>query len=241
MELDVLYSHIASPPVVANFAALAQRIANKELPHGADIIVGIHARLLKESYPLPFKPAPPNSLLNNWGRSGLVKMDVNASDVSDAEAADETGPSHVEKPRIRLTPFPYPPESGAAVSVPRPSPQPTATASLQNFPSSTEPKARVNKKGSKQGSLKNPLRNGVSPPAPPGWNRPIGEGTVPQEAGSPPSPELRETSKPSSIIFRESYFSDSCPFGTQLRRTFPNEAELVRVRIVMYVPGVSSS
>ena len=240
----MLYSHIASPPVVANFAALAQRIANKELPHGADIIVGIHARLLKESYPLPFKPAPPNSLFNNWGRSGLVKMDVNASDVSDAEAKDETGPSHVEKPSFRLTPFPYPPESGAAVSVPRPSPQPTATASLQNFPSSTEPKARVNKKGSKQGSLKNPLRNGVSPPAPPGWNRPIEEEMVPQDTGgvfSPPSPELRETSEHSSIIFRGSYFSDSCPFGTQLRRTFPNEAELVRVRIVMYVPGVSSS
>ncbi|KAI9458728.1 hypothetical protein HD554DRAFT_2224609, partial [Boletus coccyginus] len=48
LELDVLYSRIASPPVVANFATLAQRIANGELAHGADIIMGIHARLLQE-------------------------------------------------------------------------------------------------------------------------------------------------------------------------------------------------
>ncbi|KAG9310054.1 hypothetical protein JVU11DRAFT_10097 [Chiua virens] len=47
MELDVLYSHIATPPVVAGFPDLARRIANKELPHGADIIVGIHTRVLQ--------------------------------------------------------------------------------------------------------------------------------------------------------------------------------------------------
>ncbi|KAG6369519.1 hypothetical protein JVT61DRAFT_14317 [Boletus reticuloceps] len=53
MELDVLYAHIGSPPVVTGFPALAQRIAQKELRHGADIIVGIHTRLLKERQPLP--------------------------------------------------------------------------------------------------------------------------------------------------------------------------------------------
>ncbi|KAI9458726.1 hypothetical protein HD554DRAFT_2317107 [Boletus coccyginus] len=53
MELDVLYSHITSSLVVADFPALARRIANKELPHGADIVVGIHTRLLKEPHPLP--------------------------------------------------------------------------------------------------------------------------------------------------------------------------------------------
>ncbi|KAI9458718.1 hypothetical protein HD554DRAFT_1995177, partial [Boletus coccyginus] len=47
LELDVLYSRIASSPVVANFATLAQRIANGELSHGVDIIAGIHARLLQ--------------------------------------------------------------------------------------------------------------------------------------------------------------------------------------------------
>ncbi|KAF8546931.1 hypothetical protein OG21DRAFT_1490676 [Imleria badia] len=47
MELDLLHSLIASPLVVTHFPALAQRIANKELPHGTDVIVGIHTRMLK--------------------------------------------------------------------------------------------------------------------------------------------------------------------------------------------------
>ncbi|KAH0826789.1 hypothetical protein J3R83DRAFT_5207 [Lanmaoa asiatica] len=64
MELDVLYTHIASPTVVTGFPALAQRIANKELPHGADIIVGIHARLLKGRHPLPLTPIPPQPPLS---------------------------------------------------------------------------------------------------------------------------------------------------------------------------------
>ena len=59
MELDVLYAHIASPPVVTGLPALARRIAHKELPHGANIIVGIHARLLKERHPLPSTPPTP--------------------------------------------------------------------------------------------------------------------------------------------------------------------------------------
>lgn len=58
VELDVLYSHIGSPPVVAGFPALAQRIANRELPQGADIIVGIHERLLKGRHPSPLTPTP---------------------------------------------------------------------------------------------------------------------------------------------------------------------------------------
>ncbi|KAG9310048.1 hypothetical protein JVU11DRAFT_10091 [Chiua virens] len=47
MELDVLYSLLASPLVVTGFPVLAQRIANKELAHGADVIIGIHTRLLR--------------------------------------------------------------------------------------------------------------------------------------------------------------------------------------------------
>ena len=49
MELDVLYAHIASSTVVAGFPDFARRIANKELPHGADIIIGIHTRLLRDA------------------------------------------------------------------------------------------------------------------------------------------------------------------------------------------------
>ncbi|KIJ59615.1 hypothetical protein HYDPIDRAFT_118398 [Hydnomerulius pinastri MD-312] len=59
MELDILYKHIASPPVVMGLPALVKRIANKELLHGADIIVGLHSRILKEHYPsAPPKPQP---------------------------------------------------------------------------------------------------------------------------------------------------------------------------------------
>ena len=59
MELDVLYAHIESVPVVAGFPALARRIAYKELPHGANIIVGVHERLLKERRSVPPTPTPP--------------------------------------------------------------------------------------------------------------------------------------------------------------------------------------
>ena len=55
MELDVLYSYIASPSIVANFPAFAKRIV--KLPQGPDIIVGIHTRLLKETHPSLFKSA----------------------------------------------------------------------------------------------------------------------------------------------------------------------------------------
>lgn len=59
MELDVLYEHIASPPVVTGLSALVRRIANKELPHGADIVVGLHTRILKEHYPYALLTPPP--------------------------------------------------------------------------------------------------------------------------------------------------------------------------------------
>ena len=59
MELDVLYDHIGSAPVVTGFPAFAKRLADKELPHGAEVIVGIHARLLKQRQPLTLTPASP--------------------------------------------------------------------------------------------------------------------------------------------------------------------------------------
>ncbi|KAF9228261.1 hypothetical protein BS17DRAFT_773370 [Gyrodon lividus] len=62
MALDTLYSHIASPRIVAGLPALARRIANKELPHGADIIIGLHMRMLKEHHPLALITPPPQVL-----------------------------------------------------------------------------------------------------------------------------------------------------------------------------------
>jgi hypothetical protein len=69
MELDVLYSHIGSPPVVADFPALARCIANKELPHGADIIIGIHSRVLTQRNPLALEPPPRTSVSGIFGQS----------------------------------------------------------------------------------------------------------------------------------------------------------------------------
>lgn len=51
MELDTLYFYIATPPVVAKFPALMQRIANKELPHGVDIMTDIYTRFLRALHP----------------------------------------------------------------------------------------------------------------------------------------------------------------------------------------------
>ena len=47
MELDVLRAYIASPPVATGLPVLTRPIAHKETPLGADIIVGIRARYLK--------------------------------------------------------------------------------------------------------------------------------------------------------------------------------------------------
>ncbi|KIJ12317.1 hypothetical protein PAXINDRAFT_118183 [Paxillus involutus ATCC 200175] len=59
MLLDTLYAHIASRPVVAGLPALARRIANKELLHGADIVIGLHTRILQEHHPLALIPPSP--------------------------------------------------------------------------------------------------------------------------------------------------------------------------------------
>ncbi|KAF8450976.1 hypothetical protein L210DRAFT_691505 [Boletus edulis BED1] len=106
MELDVLYAHIASPTVVAHFAALAQRVAQRALPHGADIMIGIHTRLLKAHHPSALKPtAPPE----------LVKTDVSMSDTPQAEDEHKTGLSPVDQPGTE--PGSLPSSSGRGESI----------------------------------------------------------------------------------------------------------------------------
>ena len=79
MELDVLNSQLASPPVVADFPVFARRIANKEIPYGADIIIGIHARLLKELHRLPLEQVAPASLPGTSESTELTTRDLSAS------------------------------------------------------------------------------------------------------------------------------------------------------------------
>jgi len=142
----VLYSHIASPPVVAHFPALARRIANKELPHGADIVIGVHTRLLKEPHPLPLMPPP--SLRSVFGPREPDQVNGNASDVPNAEDGDgdeddnETGPTRVDEPRPQLRSSFF-----GGPFVPRPAPAPSAQPPARMpqlvTPSSTEPVART--------------------------------------------------------------------------------------------------
>ena len=94
MELDVLDSHIMSSPATSNLAALVQRIANKELPHGADIVIGIHTRLLKRL-----------SLSLTPGALALSES-VNAK--------DKSGPCQAHKPGTQSESLPL----GAGVSEP---------------------------------------------------------------------------------------------------------------------------
>ena len=106
MELDVLHSLTASPSVIANFPALAQCIANKELPHGADIIVGIHKRFLKQLYPflmIPAAPLPSSSgspepargptAAPSKGRKGRGKKKVIGKQVSQASPRESVSSS----------------------------------------------------------------------------------------------------------------------------------------------------
>ncbi|KAG6369511.1 hypothetical protein JVT61DRAFT_14309 [Boletus reticuloceps] len=99
MELDVLYAHIASPTVVAGFPALARRIANKELAHGADIVVGIHTRLLKAS---PTRTGPVPVPLTRAGLGmGVSVGEVKGEDEDERErvgVACEPAPAPVPAP-----------------------------------------------------------------------------------------------------------------------------------------------
>ncbi|KAF8837052.1 hypothetical protein BDN67DRAFT_244089 [Paxillus ammoniavirescens] len=122
MLLDTLYAHIASRPVVAGLPALARRIANKELPHGADIVIGLHTRILQEHHPLALIPpspqpvpcspaAPPNvfiidvETLDDGPCCARQSDDGNEPDVPVPPQFDE-----FDGPRVTLrTPGPPPP------------------------------------------------------------------------------------------------------------------------------------
>ena len=46
----MLSQKIATAPIVEGLPALMRRISQKELPHGADIIIGLHTRILRLHY-----------------------------------------------------------------------------------------------------------------------------------------------------------------------------------------------
>ncbi|KAI5993832.1 hypothetical protein F5J12DRAFT_963130 [Pisolithus orientalis] len=65
LELDLLAEEIASAPIVEGLPHLMRRIAQKELSHGADILIGYNARILRKHYlstrPTPAARHPPSS------------------------------------------------------------------------------------------------------------------------------------------------------------------------------------
>ncbi|KAI6038872.1 hypothetical protein EDC04DRAFT_3141189 [Pisolithus marmoratus] len=81
LQLDLLAQEIASPPIVEGFPHLMRRIAQKELSHGADIMIGLHTRILQKHYspqqPTPValsSGAPPKpALLSEWVREEVAE------------------------------------------------------------------------------------------------------------------------------------------------------------------------
>ena len=110
----MLYSHIASPPVVENFPILAERIAHNELPHGKDIIVGIHMRLLKKHHPFSLITAAPALPPSSSGQSASVKQIASARDPPAAGDKRGTGPADVDNRSARSGSL----SSGSSDSVP---------------------------------------------------------------------------------------------------------------------------
>lgn len=232
----MLYSHITSSPVVADFPALARRIANNELPHGADIIVGIHTRLLKEPHPLPWRRAVA-PLAKFSGPPEPVQIVASASDPPDADA--ETGPPDAEKPGICLMSF------GSGASVPCAPPQLSGTVAPPTISSITKPTMAVKKGfgGMKSSATNKPSSSpsSLSPPALPRWNRPKDdEETAPQGTGRVSSPlafKFGGVGESIDNLPRVTLFLIAAHF----RRNQPKAEELLLMFQLFCKPGVSLS
>jgi hypothetical protein len=61
MQVEVLFNHIASVPVIQNIPSLVKRIADSQLPHGADIIIDLFQKVLLKYHPqaMALASAPP--------------------------------------------------------------------------------------------------------------------------------------------------------------------------------------
>ncbi|KAG1794267.1 uncharacterized protein BJ212DRAFT_1413272 [Suillus subaureus] len=66
MNVEVLLQHIASVPVIQNIPSLLRRIADSQLPHGADIVIDLYQKFLLRYHPralalanTPIESTPP--------------------------------------------------------------------------------------------------------------------------------------------------------------------------------------
>lgn len=75
MNVEVLLEHIASIPVIQNVPSLLKRIADSQLPHGADIVINLYQKFLLQYHPraLALANAPIESTPPPQGTTGASK------------------------------------------------------------------------------------------------------------------------------------------------------------------------
>ncbi|KAG2114968.1 hypothetical protein BD769DRAFT_1363583 [Suillus cothurnatus] len=75
MNVEVLLEHIASIPVIQNVPSLLKRIADSQLPHGADIVINLYQKFLLQYHPraLALANAPIESTPPPQGTTGVLQ------------------------------------------------------------------------------------------------------------------------------------------------------------------------
>jgi len=57
MEVQSLFQHVATPSVMKDFPTLIKKIADTtDVPHGADILIRLHEKIIKQHYPKKVSP-----------------------------------------------------------------------------------------------------------------------------------------------------------------------------------------
>ncbi|KAG1723782.1 uncharacterized protein EDB91DRAFT_1063214 [Suillus paluster] len=83
MHIEVLLQHITSAPVIQNIPSLVRRIADSQLPHGSDIIIGLYQKFLLQYHPKALAlanapvPEPGTSTKNKPSEGGKQKKKCN--------------------------------------------------------------------------------------------------------------------------------------------------------------------
>ncbi|OAX36905.1 hypothetical protein K503DRAFT_801651 [Rhizopogon vinicolor AM-OR11-026] len=58
MEVESLFEHVTTPAVKKDYPTLIKRIAGADLPHGADVLIQLHEKMLNQHYPRTVSPSP---------------------------------------------------------------------------------------------------------------------------------------------------------------------------------------
>ncbi|KAG2143597.1 hypothetical protein DEU56DRAFT_910729 [Suillus clintonianus] len=127
MQVDILLQHIASVDVIQNMPSLARRIADSQIPHGADIMIDLYRKMLLQYHPqalalaeapteresprsdgglscrgIPSTPPPPASFMNDTSPPPAPFMDDTSpppDDTPPPPAPKTTTPTRYRKKR----------------------------------------------------------------------------------------------------------------------------------------------